>query len=140
VRRVKRLNPKAAPGQDGLFILWRHHAVFVTSPFHTLQAESPHRGHAIIEQVIPDAAASALAHLPSGSFNASAAWTVLWAIAHNLTRAAVALAGTFHARAHTKTIRTHPINVPARLTPRPPPHPAPTRTLALATGLANPFH
>jgi hypothetical protein len=115
VRRVKRLNPKAAPGQDGLFDLWRHHAVFVTSPFQMLQAESQHRGHAIIEQVIADAAASALAHLPSGSFNANAAWTVLWAIAHNLTRAVGALAGTFHARAHTATIRTHLINVPARL-------------------------
>jgi hypothetical protein len=115
VRRVKRLNPKAAPGQDGLFDLWRHHAVFVTSPFQMLQAESQHRGHAIIEQVIADAAASALAHLPSGSFNANAAWTVLWAIAHNLTRAVGALADTFHARAYTATIRTHLINVPARL-------------------------
>jgi hypothetical protein len=115
VGRVKRLNRTTAPGQDGLFDVWRYHAVFVTSPFPMLQAESFHRDHAIIEQVIADAAASALAHLPSGSFNANAAWTVLWAIAHNLTRAVGALAGTFHARAHTATIRTHLINVPARL-------------------------
>src|SRR5829696_1368315 len=114
VRRVKRLNPKA-PGQDGLFDVWRHHAVFVTSAFEMLQAESQHRGHAIIEQVIADAAGSALAHLPSGSFNANAAWAVLWAIAHNLTRAAGVLAGAFHARATTATIRAHLINVPARL-------------------------
>jgi DDE family transposase len=115
VRRVKRLNPKTTPGQDGLFDVWRHHAVFVTSQFPMLQAESQHRDHAIIEQVIADAAASALAHLPSGSFNANAAWAVLWAIAHNLTRAAGCLAGTFHARATTATIRAHLINVPARL-------------------------
>jgi hypothetical protein len=115
VRRVKRLNPKNSPGQDGLFDVWRHHAVFVTSRFETLQAESQHRGHAIVEQVIADAAGSALAHLPSGSFNANAAWAVLWAIAHNLTRAAGVLAGVFHARATTATIRTHLINVPARL-------------------------
>jgi hypothetical protein len=115
VRRVKRLNPKNAPGQDALFDTWRHHAVFVTSPFHTLQAESQHRGHAIVEQVIADAAGSALAHLPSGAFNANAAWAVLWAIAHNLTRAAGALAGVFHARATTATLRAHLINVPARL-------------------------
>jgi hypothetical protein len=115
VRRVKRLNPQTAPGQDGLFEVWRHHAVFVTSGFEMLQAESQHRGHAIIEQVIADAAASALAHLPSGSFPANAAWAVLWAIAHNLTRAAGTLAGTFHARATTATIRAHLINVPARL-------------------------
>jgi hypothetical protein len=115
VRRVKRLNPKTTPGQDGLFAVWRHHAVFVTSTFEMLQAESQHRGHAIVEQVIADAAGSALAHLPSGSFNANAAWVVLWAIAHNLTRAAGVLAGTFHARATTATIRAHLINVPARL-------------------------
>lgn len=115
VRRVKRLNPNTAPSQDGLFDVWRYHAVFVTSDFQTLQAESHHRGHAIIEQLIADAAGSALAHLPSGSFPANAAWAVLWAIAHNLTRAAGALAGAFHARASTATIRAHLINVPARL-------------------------
>ena len=115
VRRVKRLNPDAAQaGQDELFTTWRHHAVFVTSRYEMLQAEAQHRDHAIVEQVIADAAASALAHMPSGSFNANAAWTVLWAIAHNLTRAAGTLASTFHARATTATIRAHLINVPAR--------------------------
>jgi hypothetical protein len=88
--------------------------VFVTSGFETLQAEAQHRGHAIVEQLIADGAASALAHLPSGSFPANAAWALLWAIAHNLTRAAGALAGAFHARATTATIRAHLVNVPAR--------------------------
>jgi hypothetical protein len=115
VRRVKRLHPKATPGQDGLFEVWRYHAVFVTSGIEMLQAESQHRDHAVIEQVIADAAASALAHLPSGVFNANAAWAVLWAIAHNLTRAVGVLAGAFHARATTATIRAHLITVPARL-------------------------
>jgi hypothetical protein len=116
VRRVKRLNPDAVrAGQDELFTTWRHHAVFVTSRFEMLQAEGQHRDHAIVEQVIADAAASALAHLPSGSFNANAAWAVLWAIAHNLTRAAGTLASMFHARATTATIRAHLINVPARI-------------------------
>jgi hypothetical protein len=91
VRRVKRLNPTT--GQDGLFDAWRHHAMFVTSGFDTLQAESQHRAHAIIEQVIADAAASALAHLPSGSFSANAAWALLWAIAHNLMGATGSAAG-----------------------------------------------
>ncbi len=54
-------------------------------------------------------------HLSSGVFNADAAWAVLWAISHNLTRAAGALASMFHARATTATIRAHLINVPARL-------------------------
>lgn len=114
VRPVKRLNPATAPGQGTLFDAWRHHAVFVTSRFEMLQAEGQHRDHAIIEQTIADAAASALAHLPSGVFTANAAWAVLWAIAHNLTRAAGTLASTFHARATTATIRAHLINVAAR--------------------------
>jgi Transposase DDE domain group 1 len=80
-----------------------------------LQAESQHRAHAIVEQVIADAAASALAHLPSGSFNANAAWAVLWAIAHNPRPRRRVLAGAFHARATTATIRAHLINVPARI-------------------------
>jgi hypothetical protein len=115
VRRVKRLNPRVTPGQEELFSLWRHHAVFVTSAFEMLTAEAQHRDHAIVEQVIADAASSALAHLPSGVFNANAAWAVLWAIAHNLTRATGTLADTFHARATTATIRAHLINVPARI-------------------------
>ncbi len=115
VRRVKRLNTQAAAGQDELFTAWRHHAVFVTSSFQTLQAEAQHRDHAVVEQVIADAASSALAHLPSGIFTANAAWAVLWAIAHNLTRAAGTLAGVVHARATTATIRAHLINVPARV-------------------------
>ena len=117
VRRVKRLNKDAVKAaQDPLFDTWRHHAVFVTSSVEMLQAEGQHRDHAIIEQTIADAAGSALAHLPSGSFQANAAWAVLWAIAHNLTRAAGTLASTFHAHATTATIRTHLINVPARIT------------------------
>src|SRR5947209_14675049 len=76
-RRVKRLNPKTECGQDGLFAVWRYDAVFVTSDFEMVQAESQHRDHAIIEQVIADAVASALAHLPSGSVPANAARPVL---------------------------------------------------------------
>jgi hypothetical protein len=113
VRRVKRLNP--TDGQGELFDVYRHHAVFATSAHTMLQAETEHRGHAVVEQVIADAKASALAHLPSGSFQANAAWATLWAIAHNLTRAAGALASPFHPRATTTTIRAHLINIPARL-------------------------
>jgi hypothetical protein len=40
---------------------------------------------------------------------------VLWAITHNLTRAAGTLSSMFHARAMTATIRSHLINVPARI-------------------------
>ena len=48
VRRVRRLAPD---GQTELTTAWRYHAVFTDSPFDTLQAESDHRDHAIIEQL-----------------------------------------------------------------------------------------
>ena len=113
VRRVKELNP--VEGQDELFSAWRYHAVFTTSPLPMLQAETTHRGHAIIEQVIADLKGSALAHLPSGKFAANAAWLVCAAMAFNLTRAAGALASLFHAKATTATIRNQLIGVPARI-------------------------
>jgi hypothetical protein len=116
VRRVKRLNPaRETDGQGELFTTWRYHAVFTDTPLPTLQAESTHRGHAIVEQVIADLKNSALAHLPSGKFTANAAWLVCAAIAFNLTRAAGCLASTFHARATTATIRAQLITVPCRL-------------------------
>lgn len=118
VRRVRRLNPRAAASgaaQDELFATYRFHAVFTDSPLGMLQAESDHRGHAIIEQVIADLKNSALAHLPSGVFTANAAWLTLAAIAFNLTRAAGATASAFHAKATTATVRSHLIVVPARL-------------------------
>ncbi len=91
-----------------LFATWRYHPVFTDSPFEMLQAEHQHRQHATIEQVIADGKGSALANLPSGSFQANAAWLTLWAITHNLLRAAGALAGT-------ATIRAHLVHVPARI-------------------------
>jgi len=66
VRRVKRLNPKTVPaGQGALFSIWRHHAVFTDSGESMLAAEATHRDHAIVEKVIAELKASALAHLPS---------------------------------------------------------------------------
>ncbi|MGH3366388.1 MAG: IS1380 family transposase [Nocardioidaceae bacterium] len=114
VRRVTRLNP-AAHNQGELFAAHRYHAVFTDSPTPMLDAETDHRGHAIIEQVIADLKGAALAHLPSASFAANSAWLVCAAIAFNLTRAAGALASVFHAKATTATIRAQLISVPARL-------------------------
>ncbi|MDT0318526.1 IS1380 family transposase [Streptomyces millisiae] len=116
VRRVRDLAKPATVGEQGeLFPVWRHHPFFTDSPFETLQAERHHRHHAVIEQVIADGKAGPLAHLPSGKFNANAAWLSLWAMSYNLLRAAGALAGAFHAKATTATIRTHLVHVPARI-------------------------
>jgi hypothetical protein len=114
VRRVRARNEKAAEGQDELFPAWRYHAVFTDSPFELVQAEAQHRDHAIIEQVNADLYAGALAHLPSGVFTANAAWLVIAAMAHNLLRAAGALAGGRHSRARTATIRRDLITIGAR--------------------------
>jgi hypothetical protein len=116
VRRVKRLNAGAVPaGQGTLFDTWRYHAAFTDSPLALRDAERDHRRHAVVEQVIADVKNSAFAHAPSGHFQANAALLALAALAHNLTRAAGALASAFHARATTATIRDHLINVPARM-------------------------
>jgi hypothetical protein len=67
VRRVKALNPATVPaGQGELFSTWRHHAVFTDSREPMLAAEATHRHHAIVEKVIAELKAGALAHLPSG--------------------------------------------------------------------------
>jgi Transposase DDE domain group 1 len=112
VRRVPDLNPA---NQSELFTVYRYHAVFTDSPLPMIEAEAAHRAHAIVEQVIADLKNGPLAHLPSGSFAANSAWLVCATIAFNLTRAAGALASTFHAKATTATIRAQLINVPARL-------------------------
>jgi hypothetical protein len=114
VRRVRARNGQAAQGQQELFPSWRYHSVLTDSPFETTQAEGQHRDHAIVEQVIADLNAGPLAHLPSGAFNANAAWLVIAAMAFNLLRAAGTLAGARLARARTATIRRDLVAVAAR--------------------------
>jgi hypothetical protein len=115
VRRVRDLNRKAGQGQDELFGIWRYHAVFTGSPFVMLQAEEHHRGHAIVEQVFADWADGPLAHLPSGSFPANAAWLACAAIAHNLLPAAGALASLACAQTRGATLRRDLIHGATRI-------------------------
>ena len=114
VRRVRDLNKQAAAGQDELFAVWRYHAVFTDSPFELVQAEGQHRDHAVVEQVFADVTSGPLAHMPSGVFTANAAWLSIAAMAHNLLRAAGALASLPFARARAATIRRDLIAVAAR--------------------------
>jgi hypothetical protein len=118
VRRIPDFNAPTDPNQASLFELWRFHAFFTTTDpevLDTVAADKTHRGHAIIEQVHADLKNSALAHLPSGKFNANSAWLVLAVMTFNLTRAAGTLAGGRFARATTGTIRRTLISVPARI-------------------------
>ncbi len=112
VRRIRIGTQHTTQGE--LFPIYRHHAVFTDSGFDLPTAEAQHRDHAIIEQVLADLNASALAHFPSGRFAANAAWLSLAALTHNLLRATGTLASTTHARARTSTIRHQLINVAAR--------------------------
>ena len=117
VRRVPERNTKKLTdaAQEGLFTVWRYHAIFTNNPAPLVVAESQHRGHAIVEQVIADLKAGPLAHLPSGRFQANAAWLVAATIAFNLTRAiGVAAGGTF-TRAEAATVRARVLNLPARV-------------------------
>jgi hypothetical protein len=110
VRRVRDAN-----SQDPLFPVWRHHPFFTNSDEETVTADITHRQHAIVETVFADLIDGPLAHLPSGSFAANAAWTVCAAITHNLLRAAGTLASDRLAVARGATMRRQIINVPGRL-------------------------
>jgi len=119
VRRIPELNPKTSDGQDTLFDTWRFHAFFTTTDADTIDtvaADQTHRRHAIIENVHADLKASALAHQPSGVFNANAAWLVCAGMAFNLTRAAATLTrAAALAKATTATLRRKLVAVPARI-------------------------
>jgi Transposase DDE domain group 1 len=111
VRRVLDANT-----QDPLFPVWRYHPFFTTNTEPVADADITHRRHAICETVWSDLIDGPWAHQPSGSFAANAAWSILAAITHNLLRAAGTLIGnTRYAVARGATLRTHLINVAARL-------------------------
>ncbi len=111
VRRVLDANT-----QDPLFPVWRYHPFFTNNTEPVDQADITHRRHAICETVWSDLIDGPWAHQPCGSFPANAAWSILAAITHNLLRAAGALTGaTRYAVARGATLRTHLINIPARL-------------------------
>ncbi|MFE1409167.1 IS1380 family transposase [Streptomyces sp. NPDC058770] len=111
VRRVK-----DAARQDELFPVWRYHPFFTDSTEPTVDADLTHRRHAIIETVFADLIDGPLAHMPSGRFGANSAWVLCAAIAHNLLRAAGALADPRLGRARGTTLRRKIIAVPARFT------------------------
>ena len=67
-----------------------------------------------MEQVFADVTSGPLAHLPSGRFAANAAWLSIAAMAHNLVRAAGALASLAFAKARAATVRRDLIAVAAR--------------------------
>ena len=118
VRRVKRLQPATPDGseQTELFTAWRYHAFVTNSTLSTIEADQRHREHAILEQVIAELKDGPLAHLPSGSYPANAAWAALAVTAFNIARAAAVAAAMSAAR--WATLRRRVITVPARIASR----------------------
>ena len=67
-----------------------------------------------MEQVFADVTSGPLAHLPSGVFAANAAWLSIAAMAHNLVRAAGALASLAFREGPRRDVRRDLIAVAAR--------------------------
>lgn len=113
---VRRVHLHAQEGQEELFAYWRHFA-FLTNreeDMHTVDAE--HRQHAEVELAIRDLKDQALAHFPSGSFAANAAWTVIACLAHNMARWVGQLGLEDETWRTARTIRRWLIALPGRLT------------------------
>ena len=112
VRRTRLIGPQAELWPD-----WRHFA-FITNRTEALEiVEAEHRQHAVVELVIRDLKDQALAHFPSGHFNANAAWTVIAALAHNLLRWTELLSLPGRAAIHAaRTVRRRLLALPGRLT------------------------
>jgi Transposase DDE domain group 1 len=111
VRRTRLIGAQAELWPD-----WRHFA-FITNRSEALEVvEAEHRQHAVVELAIRDLKDQALAHFPSGHFNANAAWTVTACLAHNLLRwtSLIGLPGTTVRAA--RTLRRRLLALPGRLT------------------------
>jgi len=111
IRRTRLVGAQAELWPD-----WRHFAFLTnrTEPLSIVEAE--HRQHAVVELAIRDLKDQALAHFPSGRFNANAAWTIIACLAHNLLRwtTLIGLPGSTIRTA--RTVRRRLLTLPGRLT------------------------
>ena len=76
VRRTRLIGPQAELWPD-----WRHFPLLTNRTAQITIVEAEHRQHAVVELSIRDLKDQALAHFPSGQFNANSAWTVIAALA-----------------------------------------------------------
>ena len=111
VRRTRLLGPQAELWPD-----WRHFAFITNRDEEIALVEAEHREHAVVEQVIADLKDQALAHFPSGQFNANGAWAVLACLAHNLLRWTQLLGLPDTTVRAARTLRRRLIELPGRLT------------------------
>ncbi len=115
-RRLIVRRTRLVGAQAELFPDWRHFAMITNRTDALAVVEAEHRDHAVVEQVIADLKDQALAHFPSGDYNANAAWTVLAALAHNLLRWTQLLGLPDSTVRAARTLRRRLLAVPGRLT------------------------
>ena len=115
-RRLIVRRTRLVGAQAELFPDWRHFAMITNRADKLALVEAEHRDHAVVEQVIADLKDQALAHFPSGDYDANAAWTVLAALAHNLLRWTQQLGLPDTTIRAARTLRRRLIAVPGRLT------------------------
>jgi len=111
VRRARLIGAQAELWPD-----WRYFP-FITNRTETLEVvEAEHRQHAVVELTIRDLKDQALAHFPSGQFNANSAWTVIGALAHNLARWSALIGLPGETLRTARTTRRRLLQIPGRLT------------------------
>jgi len=113
---VRRVHLHAQDAQAELFTYWRHHAFVTNRTEATDVVDAEHRAHAQVELVIRDLKDQALAHFPSGDYNANSAWTVIACIAHNFGRWTSLVGLTDPTPRTAATIRRRLFALPGRLT------------------------
>lgn len=113
---VRRVHLHAQEGQEELFAYWRHFAFLTNREEDMHKVDAEHRRHAEVELAIRDLKDQALAHFPSGSFAANAAWTVIACLAHNMARWVGQLGLEDETWRTARTIRRWLIALPGRLT------------------------
>jgi|SRR5947209_2034421 len=111
VRRTRLVGRQAELWPD-----WRYFPFLTNRTAALAIVEAEHRQHAVVELTIRDLKDQALAHFPSGKFNANSAWTVIACLAHNLLRwsALIGLPGETVRAA--RTFRRRLLQIPGRLT------------------------
>ncbi|MGH9307701.1 MAG: IS1380 family transposase [Acidimicrobiales bacterium] len=113
VRRTRLVGRQAT-----LWPEWRHFAFLTDQEGTATEVDAFHRAHATVELAIKDLKEGAgMEHVPSGNFNANAAWLVCAALAHNLIRW-TAMLGEITPEDHlvvARTVRTRFLSIPGRL-------------------------
>lgn len=111
VRRTRLIGPQAELWPD-----WRYFPLITNRTERLEIVEAEHRQHAVVELTIRDLKDQALAHFPSGKFQANSAWTVISCLAHNLLRWTSVIGLPDHTIRAAHTLRRRLLQIPGRLT------------------------